>query len=211
MSWIGRQVLPFAVVVVALALVTSACRAVLEQQPAGLQHAVDLHPIPPPLPVRARVAARPLVAVPLLAEAPPAAALAAFEAASEEALEVVAQVAVAAARDRRRRAVLETGTASWYGPGFAGRPTASGETFDPSAMTAAHPELPLGTEVVVVNLANGREARLRINDRGPFIGDRVIDVSRGAAEALGFYYTGIAEVRVHLLAPADAAAARPDA
>ncbi len=122
---------------------------------------------------------------PALAAAPPAAALA----------------ALATARVRPRRTLLETGIASWYGPGFAGRPTASGEIFDPSAMTAAHPELPLGTEVVVVNLENGREARLRINDRGPFVGDRVIDVSKAAAKALGFYLTGLAEVRVDLVTP----------
>lgn len=112
-----------------------------------------------------------------------------------------AEAALARAKAAQRRETLETGIASWYGPGFAGRPTASGEIFDPSAMTAAHPELPLGSEVVVVNLENGREAMLRVNDRGPFIGDRVIDVSRAAARALGFYYDGLAEVRVELIAP----------
>ncbi len=111
--------------------------------------------------------------------------------------------AIEAAAQRR---LVEIGIASWYGPGFAGRPTASGEIFDPEAMTAAHPALPLGVEVVVVNLENGREARLRINDRGPFVGARVIDVSRAAAKALGFYYTGLAEVRVELLTLAGARA-----
>lgn len=113
-----------------------------------------------------------------------------------------AEAALARAKSANRRETIETGIASWYGPGFAGRPTASGEIFDPSAMTAAHPDLPLGSEVVVVNLANGREAKLTINDRGPFIGGRVIDVSRAAARALGFYYDGLAEVRVELIAPA---------
>jgi rare lipoprotein A len=108
--------------------------------------------------------------------------------------------ALAALKVAPRRQVIETGTASWYGPGFAGRPTASGEIFDPNELTAAHPELPLGSEVVVVNLENGREARLRINDRGPFVEARVIDVSRAAARHLGFYYTGLAEVRVELIA-----------
>lgn len=112
-----------------------------------------------------------------------------------------AEAALARAKAAQQRQTIETGIASWYGPGFAGRPTASGEIFDPSAMTAAHPELPLGSEVVVVNLENGREAMLRVNDRGPFIGDRVIDVSRAAARALGFYYDGLAEVRVELIPP----------
>ena len=112
-----------------------------------------------------------------------------------------AEAALTRAQAARRRETIETGIASWYGPGFAGRPTASGAIFDPTAMTAAHPELPLGSEVVVVNLQNGREAMLTINDRGPFIDDRVIDVSRAAARALGFYYDGLAEVRVELIAP----------
>ncbi len=200
MSRIGRHELPLALLVAALALVVSACQAVLEPQPAVLPRPAELHPIPPPSRAGAAAAARRGVAlraaaIPDLAPTPPAAALAAVE----------------AARTRPERAVLETGTASWYGPGFAGRPTASGEIFDPLDMTAAHPVLPLGTEVVVVNLANGREARLRINDRGPFIGDRVIDVSKAAAKALGFYYTGLAEVRVELALPVEVRARRADA
>ena len=191
---IGRHALPLALLIAALALVTSACQAVLEPQPAALPQPAELHPIPPPSRAQAAAAAR-RAALPDVAPGPPAAALAAVE----------------AALARPERAVLETGTASWYGPGFAGRPTASGEIFDPLAMTAAHPELPLGTEVVVVNLANGREARLRINDRGPFIGDRVIDVSKSAAKVLGFYYTGLAEVRVELVEPALLADGRADA
>lgn len=121
---------------------------------------------------------------------------------------LAAAEALARAKATHRRETIETGIASWYGPGFAGRPTASGEIFDPSAMTAAHPELPLGSEVVVVNLENGRQAMLTINDRGPFIGDRVIDVSRKAARVLGFYYDGLTEVRVELITPAPRA--RPD-
>jgi rare lipoprotein A (peptidoglycan hydrolase) len=192
---IGRQALPLAFSVIALTLVTSACQAVLEPRPAALAQPGELHPIPPPSRAQAAAAARRAAAIPDLAPGPPAAALATVE----------------ATRARAERPVLETGTASWYGPGFAGRPTASGEIFDPLDMTAAHPELPLGTEVVVVNLANGREARLRINDRGPFIGDRVIDVSKAAAKALGFYYTGLAEVRVELALPVAVAASRADA
>lgn len=192
---IDRHALPLALLIAALALVTTACQAVLEPQSAALPQPAELHPVPPPSRAQAAAAARREAAIPDLAPGPPAAALAAVE----------------AARARPERAVLETGTASWYGPGFAGRPTASGEIFDPLDMTAAHPELPLGTEVVVVNLANGREARLRINDRGPFIGDRVIDVSKAAAKALGFYYTGLAEVRVELALPVEVAASRVDA
>ena len=82
------------------------------------------------------------------------------------------------------------GLASWYGPGFAGRRTASGEVFDPGALTAAHRTLPFGTVVRVVNLANGRSVEVRINDRGPFKPDRVIDLSRAAPEARALKPTG---------------------
>ena len=80
---------------------------------------------------------------------------------------------------------VEEGTASWYGPGFHGRFTASGEKYNQFAMTAAHTILPLQTEVRVKNLENGRTAVLRINDRGPFVNGRVIDLSRAAAQKLG--------------------------
>lgn len=92
--------------------------------------------------------------------------------------------------------VLEVGEASWYGEAYAGRPTASGEPFDPEALTAAHPELPFGTEVTVVNLDNGRHVDVVINDRGPFIADRIIDLSEAAARLLGFLRAGIAQVRI---------------
>jgi rare lipoprotein A len=95
-------------------------------------------------------------------------------------------------------AVYEQGIASWYGPGFEGRPTASGEPFDPGALTAAHPRLPFGTRVRVVNVGNAREVVVRINDRGPFTAGRIIDVSRAAAEALGFLRAGTATVRLIL-------------
>lgn len=94
------------------------------------------------------------------------------------------------------------GTASWYGPDFHGRQTASGETYDQAALTAAHPTLPLNSLVQVTNLENGREAILRVNDRGPFVADRLIDVSRGAAEALAFAANGTARVHVRYLGPA---------
>ena len=93
----------------------------------------------------------------------------------------------------------ETGTASWYGPGFDGKPTADGEIYDMNQMTAAHKTLPLPSVVEVSNLQNGRAVRLRVNDRGPFVEDRLIDVSRRAAQLLGFVNTGVAPVRVRIL------------
>jgi hypothetical protein len=93
------------------------------------------------------------------------------------------------------------GLASWYGPGFAGRRTASGEVFDPSQLTAAHRTLPFGTRVRVTNLENGRSVELRITDRGPFKPDRIIDLSRAAAEAIEMVRTGVARVRVEPLDP----------
>ena len=78
----------------------------------------------------------------------------------------------------------ETGIASWYGPGFQGNQTANGETYDMEAMTAAHKELPFNTRVQVENLDNGRTVEVRINDRGPFVDGRIIDLSRGAARQI---------------------------
>ena len=92
----------------------------------------------------------------------------------------------------------EEGIASWYGgsDGFEGKPTASGEIYDGRQMTAAHRELPLGTIVEVTNLDNGRVARVRVNDRGPFIKGRILDLSRTAARELGVVGPGIARVRL---------------
>lgn len=99
-------------------------------------------------------------------------------------------------------AVVEShvGLASWYGPGFHGRRTASGKRFDMAALTAAHPTLPFGSRVRVTNLANGRSVVVRINDRGPYVKPRIIDLSRAAAEALGFLDDGVTRVRLDLLA-----------
>jgi rare lipoprotein A len=93
----------------------------------------------------------------------------------------------------------QTGIASWYGPGFDGKATANGETYDQNALTAAHNTLPLPTLVRVTNLENGRAIELRINDRGPFAHGRIIDVSRRAAQLLGFETAGTARVRVEVL------------
>lgn len=94
---------------------------------------------------------------------------------------------------------VETGVASWYGPGFHGKKTANGERYNQYAMTAAHKILPLGTKVRVTHLGNGRSVLLRINDRGPFVDDRVIDLSRGAATRLNMVGSGTARVRVQSL------------
>ena len=91
---------------------------------------------------------------------------------------------------------FERGAASWYGPGFHGRLTASGERFDMHALTAAHRTLPFGTVVRVHSLVNGREVDLRITDRGPFSRNRIIDVSRAAAAELGMLGLGFKEVVV---------------
>jgi len=93
----------------------------------------------------------------------------------------------------------EIGVASWYGPGFHGGRTASGETFDQDALTAAHKTLPLPSIVRVTNLSNGRSALIKINDRGPFAHNRIIDLSRGSAAKLGVIRTGTARVRVQFL------------
>ena len=89
-----------------------------------------------------------------------------------------------------------TGIASWYGLPFDGRPTANGETYDMNALTAAHKTLPMPTMVRVTNLENGRSLVLRVNDRGPFVNGRVVDVSRRAAQLLGFLHQGTAKVRI---------------
>ena len=91
------------------------------------------------------------------------------------------------------------GLASWYGDQFNGRPTATGERFDMHGLTAAHKTLPLPGLVEVTNLANGRRVVLRVNDRGPFVDNRIIDLSRGAAEALDLLNRGVGEVRVRYL------------
>jgi rare lipoprotein A len=92
------------------------------------------------------------------------------------------------------------GTASWYGPGFHGKKTASGEIYDQHKLTAAHKTLPLGTKARVTNLDNGSTVEVEINDRGPFIPGRIIDLSRAAAGTLGFVQSGTAPVQVELIA-----------
>lgn len=94
----------------------------------------------------------------------------------------------------------ETGIASWYGSDFDGKPTANGDTYSMNDLTAAHQTLPMPSMVRVTNLENGRVLALRVNDRGPFVNGRIIDVSRRAAQLLGFEKTGTARVRVQIMA-----------
>jgi rare lipoprotein A len=98
---------------------------------------------------------------------------------------------------------VEVGTASWYGPGFSGNRTSSGEIYDVGEMTAAHQTLPLGTRVVVTDLASGRSVEVRINDRGPFAKRRIIDLSYAAARELALVGPGTAQVRVESIDEAD--------
>jgi rare lipoprotein A len=97
------------------------------------------------------------------------------------------------------RRATETGRASWYGGPHHGLPTASGERFDMNALTAAHPTLPFGTRLRVVNLDNHREVEVRINDRGPVVPGRIIDLSYAAARALGAVGAGVVSVLVTVL------------
>lgn len=90
----------------------------------------------------------------------------------------------------------QRGTASFYGPGFHGRLTANGEVYDMNGLTCAHLTLPFETILLVENLDNGREVRVRVTDRGPYVGGRIIDLSVGAAEELDMIESGIAEVLI---------------
>ena len=93
----------------------------------------------------------------------------------------------------------ETGIASWYGPGFHGNLTANGEVYDMNAISAAHKTLPFGTIVRVVDRETGRSIVVRINDRGPFVEGRIIDLSKGAAEKLGIVERGITQVGLRIV------------
>ena len=98
-----------------------------------------------------------------------------------------------------------TGVASWYGDKFHGKPTATGETYDMHDLTAAHKTLPLNSMLFVTNVENGKTLMVRLNDRGPFVGDRIIDLSKASAQALGI--SGLGQVRVQYAGPADPMAA----
>jgi rare lipoprotein A len=94
----------------------------------------------------------------------------------------------------------ETGTASWYGSPHHGRPTASGEVYDMRDLTAAHRTLPLGTRLMVTNLDNGEAVEVRVNDRGPFVQGRILDLSYGAARIIGAIGPGVIPVRLRVIA-----------
>lgn len=98
---------------------------------------------------------------------------------------------------------VETGVASWYGPNFHGRKTANGETYDMNAVSAAHKTLPMNTYLLVKNLENDREIVVRVNDRGPFAKDRIIDLSKGAAEKIGMIGKGTARVQIAAMGEAQ--------
>lgn len=97
----------------------------------------------------------------------------------------------------------QTGTASWYSEESPNATTANGERFEPDGISAAHKTFPLPSIAEVTNLDNGKTIRLRVNDRGPFVDNRVMDLSRGAAKALGVYQTGTAKVKIVWLGPAE--------
>jgi rare lipoprotein A len=97
--------------------------------------------------------------------------------------------------------VVQYGIASWYGGEFHGRPTSSGEIYDMYQLTCAHNTLPLGSMVVVTNLENGRSLELKVNDRGPFVKDRIIDLSYAAAKMLSVWEKGTAPVKVEGIGP----------
>jgi rare lipoprotein A (peptidoglycan hydrolase) len=102
---------------------------------------------------------------------------------------------------------LESGVASWYGPGFHGRRTANGERYNMDDLTAAHPTLPFGTRLMVRNIRTGQSVIVRVNDRGPFAKSRILDLSRAAARKVGVYGPGTARVEIY---PAPRAGRRPD-
>jgi len=99
--------------------------------------------------------------------------------------------------------ILDTGIASWYGPEFHGRPTANGETYNMNDLTAAHRTLPFNTMLRVENLDNGKSVVVRINDRGPYVGNRIIDLSRKSAREIDMIGTGTARVALYLIREGD--------
>jgi len=103
--------------------------------------------------------------------------------------------------EKRETKEVQYGVASWYGPDFHGKPTSSGEIYDMHQLTCAHNTFPLGTVVMVTNLENGRSLELKVNDRGPFVKERIIDLSYAAAQILGIWEKGTAFVKVEGVGP----------
>ena len=100
---------------------------------------------------------------------------------------------------------MQVGEASWYGPGFNKKKTANGEIYDQTKLTAAHPTLPEGSTVKITNLENGKSVKVRVNDRGPYVDDRIVDVSRKAAKVLDMIEEGIAKVKIEVISKPTAA------
>jgi rare lipoprotein A len=119
------------------------------------------------------------------------------------------QPAASPLQKRAQTKAYQVGTASWYGTSFHGRPTASGEPYNMFDLTAAHPTLPLGTHVRVTNLRNGRAVVVRINDRGPAVAGRIIDLSYSAARVLDLKAWGLQRVRLDVVKPQTVAVLRP--
>lgn len=105
-----------------------------------------------------------------------------------------------ARQERDSISFIETGIASWYGPSFHGKKTASGETYDQNELTAAHKKLPLGSQATVTNLETGKSVNVEINDRGPYVPGRKIDLSKEAARQLGILQDGTSKVRIEATA-----------
>jgi rare lipoprotein A len=103
--------------------------------------------------------------------------------------------------EKRESKEVQFGVASWYGGEFHGRPTSSGEIYDMYQLTCAHNTLPLGTVVMVTNIENGRSLELKVNDRGPFVKERILDISYSAAQMLGMWEKGTALVKIEVISP----------
>lgn len=129
----------------------------------------------------------------LVGNATPVSAIANAPSPSSSPNRVAARVAASPATN------FASGFASWYGPGFHGAMSASGERFNANGMTAAHRSLPFGTQVKVTNMDNGRSVVVRINDRGPFVHNRILDISEGAARVIGLVNSGVAPIRFEVL------------
>ena len=114
---------------------------------------------------------------------------------------LAAAMAMAEAASANPTDSIVTGIASWYGEPHHGRRTASGDIFDQDALTAAHPSLPFGTLVRVTNMENGRTVDVRVNDRGPTVRGRILDLSRAAAKKLGAIGAGLVKIRMQILPP----------
>jgi rare lipoprotein A len=120
---------------------------------------------------------------------------------SESRSNVPQKLRVGTVVEKQRSKPYQVGTASWYGDYFQGKPTASGEPYDMYDLTAAHPTLPLGSYVRVTNLRNGRAVVVRVNDRGPVVPGRIIDVSYNTARVLQFKAEGLQRVRLDIVQP----------